>query len=322
LNASKTSIFVRGFVTHNFFDQTEIVKKTVHYQLFSQYVLRSLEVALEKCNATMKADSLRALDEAVAYYTGSQEGEGVNGTTTGSLLHFHARRRCGGTRTCGVGGNQTSGNAKVNIVVFENFVAMKASLDAGNCAAARINKENIAKIMFVPFIQGAMRYGLLQSPPRTASAVAEAEGAAFAMAVLPIVHRCDTSAAFTIFNEMRPNSGNSVDFPAVKAAFEKVYPCMGIKCADVGGFWESANNRYADTAEPCVDAAPTPIRPPTAAPVRPPTPVAPVVPTAPVPTETPVVAPTPAPIIRTGAPTRRPGLFRRIWNFLKSLFGF
>jgi hypothetical protein len=297
------------------FDQTEIVKKTVHYQLYPQYVLRSLEVALEKCSSSQKAESLRALDEAVAYYTGSQEGEAAAGTGSGSLLHFHARRRCGGTRTCGASGDQATGNAKVNIVVFENFTAMKASLDAANCAAARINKENIAKIMFVPFIQGAMRYGYLQSPPGPSkNPVAEAEGATFAMAVLPYVHSCNAAAATTIYNEMRPNSGNTVDFTAVKAAFESVFQCMGVKCADVGGYWDTGTSRYLSGTEPCVDAAPTPIPPPTAAPVR--------APTVPVPTETPVLAPTPAPIIRTGAPARRPGLFRRIWNFFLNLFGF
>jgi hypothetical protein len=297
----------------------EIIKKSVHYQMYTMYVLRSLEVALEKCNAGQKTESLKFLDEAVAYYTGSQEGATGNGT--GSLLYFHARRRCAGTKTCGVGGDQATGNAKVNINVFANFTEMKASLDVANCTAARINKENIAKIIFVPFIQGAFRYAYLQSPPGTSKTPkAEAEGAAFAIAVLPIVHQCNSGAAFTIYNEMKPNSGNTVDFTVVKAAFESVYPCMGIKCADVGGFYDGANARYFSGAEPCVDPVPAPIRPPTAAPVRSPT--GPLAPSAP--TETPVIAPTPAPILRTSRPSNesRPGFFRRIFNFIKNIFGF
>ena len=280
------------------------------------YVLRSLEVALEKCGVAQKAESLKSLDEAVAYYTGSQEGAAGNGT--GSLLLVHARRRCGGFKTCGVGGDLTTGNAKVNFDVFGNFNEMKAQLNSANCTAARINKENIAKVMFVPFIQGAFRYGYLQSPPGTAKTPkAEAEGAAFVLAVLPIVHRCNSGAAFTIYNEMKPNSGNTVDFTAVKAAFESTYACMGIKCADVGGFYDNTNSRYLTGAEPCVDAAPTPIRPPTNAPVR--------APSVPVLTTAPVVLPTPAPVARTGRPSTpapRPGFFRRILNFIKNLFSF
>lgn len=298
------------------------------------YVLRNLEVALEKCNITLKDESLRSLDEAVAYYAGSQEGS--TGPGTGNLLLAHARRRCGGFKTCGVGGNLTTGVAKVNIDVFGNFTEMKASLNIGNCAAARVNKENIAKIMFVPFIQGALRYGYLQSPPGTAKTPqAEAEGAAFVMAVLPIVHRCNTSAAFTIYTEMKPNSGNTVDFTAVKAAFESVYPCMGIKCADVGGFYDNTNSRYPAGAEPCVDVmAPTsaPIRAPMNVPVS--APITPIAPTVSTPTTgspivatgSPSIAPTNAPILRTGRPSStntnpKTGFFRRILNFFKNLFG-
>ena len=132
VNVSENTIYFIFLVTSEIFpytcsDQTEIIKKSVHYQLYPMYVLRSLEVALEKCSEAKKPDALKALDEAVAYYTGSEEGAAGNGT--GSLLFVHARRRCGGTRTCGASGDQTTGNARVNIKVFADFTEMKAKLD-------------------------------------------------------------------------------------------------------------------------------------------------------------------------------------------------
>lgn len=278
------------------------------------YVLRHLEVALEKCNATLKNESLRALDEAVAIYAGSQEGTAGNGT--GSLLLVHARRRCGGFKTCGSTGSETSGNAKVNLEVFANFTQMKSLLDSGNCAGARANKEDIASTMFVPFIQGALRYGYLQSPPGTSKTPkAEAEGAAFVMAVLPIVAKCNAAAAATIYNEMKPNSGSTADFTAVKAAFESTYQCMGIICADVGGFYDNTNARYLDGAAPCIDPKPI-TKSPTRAPV---TPVAAGTPTFSPVTDVPVTA---APVTKAPVKTEQPrrGFFRRILDFFRNLF--
>jgi hypothetical protein len=72
-----------------------------------------------------------------------------------------------------------------------------------------------------------------------------AEGATFSAAVLPLVHHCSPEAAATISDNLKfglfPDGGSAADttrysnFGAVKSAFEDVYACLGIECAQVGG---------------------------------------------------------------------------------------
>jgi hypothetical protein len=228
---------------------SEAVAKTSAYMSVAMYVLRELEDALDDCaanDATRNADSVEALDEAVAFYTGSLEG--TKGTGTGVFIYSLANKRCINFKTCGDNGDQIEGNAKNNVVIFEKFSEMQANLAKKDCSAARLNKEAIAKTLFVPMIQGALRYAYKQSQPDT-DAVAEAEGAIFAAAVLPIVAKCNPDSAAFIFEQMKPNSGNTADFAAVKSAFENNYRCMGITCSDVGGLYE--NGQYFEGAAPC-----------------------------------------------------------------------
>jgi hypothetical protein len=175
----------------------EVAKKGTVFLAFTQYVLASLEDALDDCAANRNADSLKALDEGVAIYTGSIEG--TEGGSTGVLLYSNARKRCINYKTCGANGDEISGNAKVNIDIFSNFSQMKVNLGGGNCTAARRNKEAVAKMIYIPLIQGGLRYGYLQSPPGTAKTPkAEAEGATFNAAVLPVVAKCNATAATVI----------------------------------------------------------------------------------------------------------------------------
>lgn len=199
------------------------------------YVLKQLEDALYGCflnTTTPIANQLNALDQAVAFYTGSLEG--TAGGSQGFLIYNLANRRCINFKTCGPSGDQNQGTAKVNLAIFTEFTAMKQNLASGNkCQAARANKEAIAKKLFVPMIQGSIRYAYVQSQS-SSNVVAEAEGAIFSAAVLPIVHKCNANSAAVIYEEMKPNSGNAANFAAVKSAYESTYNCMGITCADVG----------------------------------------------------------------------------------------
>merc|ERR1719269_45191 len=73
-----------------------------------------------------------------------------------------------------------------------------------------------------------------------------AEAWAFAAAVLPQVHQCDAAAAETIRYNLDIEAATPVQwgFYSVKEAIESTYPCLGIRCADVGA--------YSDT-KPCYD---------------------------------------------------------------------
>jgi hypothetical protein len=117
--------------------------------------------------------------------------------------------------------------------------------------------------MRVPLIQGTLRYAYrIENLPTSCSNldVCHAEGATFAAAVLPAVHYCDATAATIIYNAIGMQSSTVVDFSAIKTAFESVYGCLNITCADVGGFWNTgvSPEAYHPGAEPCTfDATPT-----------------------------------------------------------------
>jgi hypothetical protein len=231
----------------------------------SMSVLGQLEAALDNCNATQSSNSLKALDEAVALYTGSLEGS--LGGSAGVFIYNQARRSCADSKTCGSDGSQVEGNAKVNIDIYFNFTQMKSDLANGSCAAARRVKEDIAKKIVIPFIQGTIRSAYLQSSSAlNQTQKIEAEGAIFAAAVLPVVAKCNATAAAVIYEELKPNSGNTANFAAVKFALESSFQCMGITCVDVGGFYDSGKLEFYAGAEPCDDAR---VEPPTAAPTRP-----------------------------------------------------
>jgi len=79
------------------------------------------------------------------------------------------------------------------------------------------------------------------------------EGAAFAGAILGMVHHCDKDAATLIYKNMKIDSATPMGdgYAAIKAAFEGVYSCLGITCADVGGL-KLNDNSYYEGAAPCV----------------------------------------------------------------------
>jgi len=91
----------------------------------------------------------------------------------------------------------------------------------------------------------------------------KAEGAIFAAAVLPQLHKCSPAVAQAVYDEMSLNSDNTVDFNAVKTAIESCYKSMDITCADVGGYldesttppsyFRSVVGDVAYDASPCAD---------------------------------------------------------------------
>jgi len=241
------------FSSYDFEARAEVVKKTTAYMGTAMYVIRELEDALDDCvasDSTRNDDAVKALDEAVAFYTGSLEGS-AGGSGSGVQFYALANKRCQNLNTCGTSGDANTGNSKVNHDIFKEFDRMQQNLNTVSCADARKNKEDIAKKLFVPLVQGTIRYAHIQENQPDSGTKAESEGAVFAAAVLPVVHACNTADATTIYQNMRPESGLTADFNAVKNAFERNYACMGITCADVGGMWDKGNDRYFDGAGPC-----------------------------------------------------------------------
>lgn len=230
----------------------EAIKKGTAYLNIWMYVIRELEDAIDDCENSCPTEScnddqVHAWDEAVAFYTGSIPKASGDG---GVLLYTLAQKRCENFGTC-VQSGEEAGMSSINYKIFKHFIAGKQSLQQGRCSDAQATVAEIINLMAVPMIQGTLRYAHIIGEQGQMSEKAEAEGATFAAAVLPILHACNPSDAATVYNNMRVGSGTSKDFAAVKKAFEDNYDCMQVSCADVGGLLQADLETYFDGAKPC-----------------------------------------------------------------------
>ena len=140
--------------------------------------------------------------------------------------------------------------------------------------------NQIVSLMTVPLVQGALKYAYKNSgPTQGASAKSAAFGAMFAAAVLPLLHACNMEASEVISTNLKFGlfpSGVTADttrysnFGAVKAAFENVYACLGITCAQVGGLLNGAAPYAGAEACPPLPSPWPPPSPPLTLPSPPP----------------------------------------------------
>jgi hypothetical protein len=244
------------FAQYGMEGREQIIKKGTAYMNVWMYTIREFEDALDDCKRgciNCNDDPVHAWDEGVCFYTGSIEGQ--DGTASGYLLHELADKRSLDFKTGGPDGTDMDGQSKLNYDLMDLFALGNYQLQSGNCPSARKTKERIAQLMYVPMIQGSLRYAYkvekLQGGEKE-----KAEGAAFAAAVLPRIHAANSDAAATIYNNLRVGA-SSTSFQQVKSAFESVYPQLGINCADIGGLWNEAEKKYYPGMEPCVDASNT-----------------------------------------------------------------
>ena len=254
-----TTTFRNGnadFSKYTFVGRGECAQKGTAYISVFMYVIRELEDAvydkcvkaceLQQCND----DAVNALDEGVAFYTGSLEG--TDGSGAGSLIYNLADKRAGNFKTAGLKGDEITGTAKANYDIFLEFDKFKAGIEQDSCPDVIAAKERIVQLMFVPMIQGTLRYAYKRSADSTAGEKEEAEGAVFAAGVLPMVHACNANDALTIYTEMKTGSSGNSDFPAVKKAFENNYKCLGLTGKDIGGLFDTITNDYYPGAGPLV----------------------------------------------------------------------
>lgn len=227
-------------------------------------------------------------DAAVALYTGSL----AKPSNDGFLLYKYANQECKYFKTCSAAANSTDDSedpfgdkeiAAVNRAIFSEFIlgqdnlskAFKENGFPGACSAARKNKENIVNLMKVPLVQGTLRYayyntGLLGDETPTAitftdttdhRSVDKAIGSVYVASILPYIYACSHNDALIIYDNMKVHSTElqsqftQISFNHVKEALERNYKCLGITCEQVGGLYDSNNNRYYFGAEACSDEA-------------------------------------------------------------------
>jgi len=259
-NGEKTS-FVNGdadFTKFGFTGKTESIKKGTVYLNVFMYVIREFEDAIVDCRTECATETcndapgVHAWDEGVAFYAGSEEGqEGDNGGSKGMFLHQLADKRCENFGTC-----NADGLATVNVELYKLFDQGQAQINTGQCGEGRKTLKKITSLMYVPLIQGTLRYAYkveqaYKKEPGSAEKE-QAEGAVFAASILPRIHNVTVTGAKTIYDNMMIGGASETDFSVVKTTLESTYDELGITCDMVGGLLASGDSgAFVEDGKPC-----------------------------------------------------------------------
>jgi hypothetical protein len=238
----------------------EIIQNGIVILHIWMVLIYRLENALSLCipggSSSQQVDALLSWDQAAAVYTGYLQGSPGQGD--GVLLYDLANRHCDYFRTCGEQANLDTGNSPVNIQIFAALSAGQKDINNGQCDAARNRKLDIERIMVIPLIQGTLLYSYLSDynlsrDDQYNREYLDASGAIFAASILPLIHSCSPKDAQIVYDNMRVGLFDS-DYPAVRAALERNYVCLGITCSQIGGLYEKSMGGYLGKAAPCSDA--------------------------------------------------------------------
>ena len=260
----------------NFADQgddfrLEVIQKGAVYFNVMPYTIWEMQDALNDCRAlkhsnlasTSQENSIKAWDEAVAFYTGSEEGDvegGLRGCDSGhygQLMFALAEKRAGNFQTCT--GRTTSGSggafSQLNSDLFLLFTEGKEDINAAfahsqtaYCDDAELVKLQIVKKMLIPIIQGTLRYLYKSRVGVTAGtdydAKEQGELFAFTTAALPHIHKCSPKTAQLLYErtwgDVTPGIPTfDTDWETIKTGIESTYPCLGITCTDVGALTDA-----------------------------------------------------------------------------------
>ena len=207
------------------------------------YVAASLEKASSMCANGTKEDAQRVWDTAFSLYTGSK----VDSTTFGGYALYNlAQIQCQEYGTCKKGSV-----APINFEVINNFVLGKNQIAEGKCNNVGDNARRIKTLMTVPLIQGTLKVAYELDLEDDVRQRTQGEAAAFLTAIIPLVNSCSGPNANILYNDLAPGKATKASYEVLKAAFERSYDCMGIKCADVGGLTNIRGDEYLPRAEPC-----------------------------------------------------------------------
>jgi len=209
--------------------RAEFAAKASEFWSIWMYIIRELEDAVDDCNAEdlERNDApVHAWDEAWAFYAGSLEGTEKGGNSAGRLNYREAEDLSTYFNT--------TGPDSVNTQLLELYDQGKDNLKKGKCDETRDTiLYQIVDLMTVPLIQGTLRaaYNYEQSDKH------KAQAASFLGAFLPRLDECSSTDAATVKDKLWIDSSfKSGDYNVVKKALENNYECMGVTCAQVGGF--------------------------------------------------------------------------------------
>ena len=208
------------------------------------YVLASVEKASNMCSLGDPEAASRTWDQAFSFYTGSKADDTDSG---GYFLYNLAKKKCQEFGTC----NRKGDMGPVNIGIIENFVLGKNRLRDGNCEALKSSVERIRALMTVPLVQGTLKAAYQLDLNDYTMQRTQGEAAAFLTSIIPIINSCSRGSANIMYKDLVPGAATGASYEVIRAAFERNYGCLGIKCEDVGGLMDARGENYLPRAEPC-----------------------------------------------------------------------
>ena len=233
--------------------RSQVVKKTIEFQIVMLYALHEMEAALVKYkDASVDATSAtHALDEWWAFYAGSLEDGKASGHSTYILAE--KRSKFFGTDTAVVGNGGVSEVNKILLAATKDFKTLLQT--TGNEAKLEDILKCVRAQLKVPLIQGCLQYAYKTDdrskfPGDSTSAARKGELWAFCSGVLPFLHDVSSADAEALRREadILPLDDINPDFAKIKAVFSaKNLNKMGVKCSDVGGFVDKSSAKTSAT---------------------------------------------------------------------------
>jgi hypothetical protein len=187
-------------------------------------VQNELHNAVANCNqhcdeesTDCNTEAIHSWDLAVAWYSGSLEGEDFLGSKSGRFLHSLAEERCESFNTC----NGLQGLSSVNDEIFQRLHAGQHKIGLGKCTEVKKIQQRISRLMMVPLIQEVLWHAhITDTKPEVilnqtnAPEKISAGAAVSAAAILPMINYCSPVAADTIYRYLK--TGAYANFDHVK----------------------------------------------------------------------------------------------------------
>ena len=228
-------------------------------------VLEKAVEAIVSCTENTDA-AVSLLDQAVAFYVGSIEGEAEGGGVDGQLLYGVAKGLCAPFGVC------EGEDAKSNVVIMKAFSDAGFSLTSSSCAEAeQIVEKQITPALLLPLIQGTLNFAVINSElPFRSEEGSLGVGYAYAFSILPLVNAANPASAGVIREKMQFSIVGSPVANDAPAVFQAVHDAMSLmttppilsQCDAIGRFGNGT--QYLDV---CAVADPTTSTTPTQAPI-------------------------------------------------------
>jgi len=204
---------------------------------------------------------INAWDQAVATYAGSAlfwNDEGSE-SDSGSLYYNMVDELA---RDFGVVDSKAFPHrSTVNKYIMDEFVEGKKALEQGDCQdMGGVEKAYymILHKMRTPWIQGILRASFVLSGEEEyfdeeRRDEERGRGAAFLAALLPDLHMCSPNTAQRVYDDFIVSYGSNqrVEYNELRELIEPHYECLGVTCAEVGGFLNPSTGDYYPGTHPC-----------------------------------------------------------------------